>query len=239
MIERSHHYAYAVAIVLSVGILAYFFAPHHAPVEKGIAVQQSVPSPGTIQRELEAVIQSERALAAANGTVPGFERAAVNIIPHSGFSDAAIAQVLTALGRPKTAPTYHVNLVAPTPMPAASLPPNVSQPYADWLYTTAYNADQAAINNAKINVHVTQDPIPPSRTQTLYLSDKSAGIAYALRRRGQLDLDLGLTQGKGTEVFAGPCYRIKDTSSGVCVGGTYRFGPQSKPGIAAGFTVSF
>jgi len=237
--ERAHHFIWAIAAVVIVIVLV-FFGPRHT-VREVAGVKPAVPAPGSFQRELEVAIAVGKQVAGSHGTVPLLERPAVTVVSgltNGAFSPQAYAAWLSALGTQRTAPSYHVSLVAPTPIPISTLPPSVLPEYADWHNTSTYNATALAIKNATLNVHVTQDPLPPSRTQTLFLSDKTAGIAYAVRRRGLLDLDIGITQGAGkTEGFAGPCLRAKNTSAGVCLGAT--LGSTLKPGIAAGLTVSF
>lgn len=228
MIDKIHHLYWSFALVACTAIVVFFW-PHHE------ATQQPDTRISALQTEVNALVQVDKALAASHGTVPVLERPAVAVVQGltgGHFSDTAVAAFLGALGHEKTAPAYKVSFVAPTPRPEPSNVPS-------WHFDDTYNATTQAIKNSTLNVKVTQEPVPPSRVQTAYLSDRSAGVFYAVRRRGEFDLDAGVTQLNGeTEAAAGVGWRFGGTMAGLFVGPTHNFATH-KTALAAGLTVSF
>jgi hypothetical protein len=229
--DKAHHYAYALAGVAIVALVV-FFAPKHEKVAAPVATAPSIAS------EVGAFLAAQNALAASHGPVAAYERPAVTVLDSGGaFSAAATAQILHALGNAPTATVAHVAVVGPTPGPSAAPPLSVDPAYAAWHHADTYNATAEAIAKTKVAVTLTQEPAPPSRVKVLYLSDSSAGVAYALRRRGQWDLDAGITQnGPKVQPALGVTWRLKGTSAGIFAGATVRAGSVNP---AAGFSLSF
>lgn len=229
MIDKIHHLFWSVALVACTALVVFFW-PHRDATAPSAQVS-------ALQTEVNALVQVDKALAASRGSVPYTQQAAVAAVRTAtggggGFTDTAYAAFLGALGREKTVPTYKVSFTAPTPRPE---PPGTPV----WFHQAAYNANSEAIKNATLNVKVVPAPVPVSRIQTGYLSDGSAGVLYAARRRGQLDLDLGVTAVNGqTEATAGVGWRFGGTMAGVYVGPMHNF-TTHKTAIAGGLTVAF
>lgn len=234
--NNSHHFAYAAAGLIAFVTVAYFFKPDHS-VRPPVTIAP-IAQPGTTVREIQALQHSFELLAAAKGAVPAFLAPSIHILPSSGFGAAAEAQLLHALGSPRTAPAIIVKLDAPTPAPVLTPPPDISKDDAAWHHIDVYNATAEAIANAKLNVTVTQEPIPPSRISAIYTSDSAVGISYALKRRGQLDLTLAAMKGPDGRLApaAGYAYHIKGTSASVFAGFKLTKG---RPGAAFGFGISY
>lgn len=223
MLDKIHHITWPLALVACVAIVAFFWAP-----QRHDATQVAVtPRSSEITHEIQAGFKAVEQVAASRGSVPFYERpavAAVQKVIDKRFGGTGTAAWLHAAGTQNTIESYH--FIAPSPMPSATD-----------LYTTAYNADAAAIKNTTMRVQ--QDPVPPSRIQTAYLSDATAGILYAVRRRGQWDLDVGYTQGNGySDATAGIGWRLHGTQAGVYVGPIFNFTTRQWSG-AAGLTVAF
>lgn len=230
MLEKIHHLYWSVALVGCTALVVFFWPHHEAP---GVTTAQV----SGLQTEVNALVKADQTLAASRGTVPLTQRGAVAAVRTvmgggGGFTDTAYAAFLGALGREKTVPMYKVSFVAPTPYPE---PPSTPS----WFHAAAYNATSEAIQRATLHVKVVPQPAPVSRVQTLYLSDGSAGVLYAARRRGQLDLDLGITTASGqSEATAGLGWRFGGTMAGVYGGPAYNFSTH-KTAITAGLTVAF
>lgn len=243
--KRIHHLFYAlaglVAVVGSVALVVFFW-PHHTAVVAGTVPAQAnvVAAPGSVAREVQAYIEGSQVLANARSpVVPSLQMPAINVVMPAmkGFSSAEVGALLTAAGHQKTEPVIHVAVVGPSPGPAATKPPDISEADAAFHHQDTYNATAEAIAATQVQVHVTQDPVPPSRISSVFLANHQTGISYALRRRGQADLDVGIVQAGGqSSPLIGFGYRLKGTQAGALIGLTLSKG---KPKAAAGFTVSF
>jgi hypothetical protein len=198
-----------------------------------------IAAPGSLERETEAALQAAAAVAASRGSAPTFEKPAIAVlggVTTGHFSDAAVGQFLAALGRDKTQPVYRVVVAGPTPLPAPSVAPGVSNDYAQWHDADTYAAVTRALAATTVKVQVTQEPVAPSRMKSLYLSDQSAGLAYTIARRKRLDFDAAATTGhNGFEPGVGLDYHLTNQASlygGIAI-------VRGKPAPAVGFAVSF
>lgn len=237
--NRIHHAFYALAAVAIAAIVIFFWPQRPLPAAPAIAA----PSASALAQEFQAGLEAEKLIAATAGNshIAPQAQPAVTILSdatHGAFDAAAYQAFLSALGRTKTAPVVHVSLSNPAVAPAPSTPPEISPALAAWHHSDTYSAVTQALAQQHLDVHVTQDPVPPSRTQSLWLTDHTAGLAYALRRRGIFDLDLGIATGNGTTVTAGIGARIKGTQAGVYVGPAYNF-QHHAAGMVGGLSVSF
>ena len=238
LIDRLHHFGYAIAAVIIVVLILGHLGGRPEPARN---VGNVVPRQDSVNRELESIKSAVTALAIERaGVVMPYQAPAVAVLHdlgvRGGFSDAAYAAALSAIGRRPTAQAIHVSLSAPTPGPVLVTPPP-SIDWAAWHHEDTKNATLEAINSAHINVSVVQEPIAPSRVKACYLNDGTAGLCYALLRRHQLDYDIGATKGvRGLQPTVGLEYRLKNTSFGLFGGVTLRAG---KPTGVIGLSTSF
>lgn len=217
---REVHATMRVLLVVAGATLVGFWALHRvapppAPVHGPVAV--FTPSP--IEREVQALIQADRALAASTASRGvALEQPAVAVIRETGLahglSSAQIGQILSAL-RPHTveAVAVHSLLSAPSPAPTPT----------DAFFRQVYAADYAATTHAlqatviRTDVHISREEVPPSRAGSI-ISARGSGLSFAVLRRKQYEFDLGLVQAAGASHLtpaAALVYDLPHTSLGI------------------------
>lgn len=178
--------------VLIVGIMVFGYL-HHRPPSSALAASVSA-----TQREVQGLIQAQKALAASQGSTPLFSAPAVGIVSRipglRGFTDAQIAQMLAAL-KPPTVQVIGARLqthVHATPPPA---PAGWTQAQTTALVAADRSAVVSVLNDPKtqIRVSVKRQEVAPTRIGSFF-SPTGSGLGYALIRRGHLELDAGIVQ---------------------------------------------
>lgn len=214
-----------ILVVASLGLFAILHrvAPPPAPVHGPVAV--FTPSP--LEHEVQALIDTDKALASKNAGVPVTLQPAVAVIKDTGLTngltDAQVSQILAAL-KPKTVEkvAVHSVLAAPTPAPTPS-----SDVYRQ-IYAADYAATTHALKDTKIktDVTITRQEEAPSRIGSMIASG-GTGISYAVIRRKQYEADLGLLQPNSGSHLIGAgaiVYDIPHTSLGIGPSVMYQHG---------------
>lgn len=210
------HTTLNLLIIVAGLLLCVFFWPirHGVPVLPGTV--SATPAASQTAKELNAAQKALQALAAQTGPAPLYQQPAITVLREvapgitRGLTDAQIGQIITGLKKP-TAPVYRVATVVVPPSPVPSPGPTASP------YDVAYAADVAALQNTRIDTHVTIDQVevPPSRVGTI-IGSTGAGISYSVVRRGRFDLDLGVvTNASHLSPVLGVVYMIPHTSIGL------------------------
>lgn len=230
---------WAVAVVAAVGV--WGFVELHRPVAHATT---PVASATNVAREVQAVVEASKSIAAASGSAPTFSQPAVAVIRDTpglqGFTPAQIAQILAGL-KPPTREVVAVSskLVGPSPAPTPTAVPGLT---ADEL-RAVYQADKAAVSDVLADpqthiattVSVTREEVQPTRVGSLFTPNGS-GLGFAVARRKHLEINLGaVIRGSHLSPALQAAWLIPHTS--VAIGPSVTYDRRAIIGVAA--TVHF
>ena len=178
----------AVGLIVLVG---WFLWLSHQPLHDA---KPATESSASIVREIAAVIQADRVLAASHGGVPLSAGPAVSVIREAfpGLSPGEVNAILGAL-KPTTREVIGATskIIAPTPSPVPMSSPDAH------LYEIDKAALQDVLNDPNTHiataVTVTREEVAPSRVGSAFAPNGS-GLSYAAFRRGRFEVNLGLNQ---------------------------------------------
>jgi hypothetical protein len=169
------------------------------------------------EREIQAVIDAQKLLAASQGGVPAYAAPAVAVLHDvmPGFTGAQIASILGAL-KPKTVTVANAKLVGPTPAPTPTPGAFTAEQIA-----TLYGADKSAVADVladpqtHIAVTLSQQEVPVSRVGSMFTSS-GAGLGIAVLRHGHWEFNVGaVTRGSHLSPAINPAWMIPHTQLSV------------------------
>ncbi len=229
------HGIWAAVAVCAVFVGAWVYTHHPdapvGPTASTASTTQNVAK--TVQGLLDAVKLAESARNATSILTSGIGRVAPHI---GGISTAGVVNTIAAAGRMPTRTVYSANYTVPSPAPKPTAPPGIDFTIASWHHADTVSAVEEALAASQLNLHIAQEEIPPNRICALYLTDGSAGACYAIARRKQLDMDLGVTTSpaRGLEFVGGLGFNLKHTDAGVFAGVVVGKKPGGLPGSSIG-----
>lgn len=225
----------AIIIVASAALFTYGYVELHRPVQHTTPVSVVTPDPA---KEVQAIVEAGKALAASQGPAPIFAQPAVSVIHDvvPGLTPGEIAQILQGLKPPtREAVSASSKLVGPSPAPK---PTAVAGLTADEL-AAIEQADKSALTDVLADpkthiattVSVTQEEVQPTRVGSLF-SVNGAGLDVALVRKGHFEINLGAIV-RGTHLFPviQPAWMLPGTS--VSIGPSFSYDHRFIAGVAA------
>lgn len=238
LLNKLEHIVWGLVVLAVVGIWGY--VELHRPVNHATPV--AVANRTDPAREVQAIVEAGKALAASQGPAPIFAQPAVSVIREAvpGLSPGQIAQILRGL-KPATREVISATskLVGPSPAPK---PSPVGALSADEL-AALEQADKAALTDVLADpkthiattVNVTREAVQPTRIGSMFTVNGS-GLDLAVVRRGHFEINLGgIVRGAHISPVIQPAWIITGTE--VSVGPSLTYDRHLLAGISA--TVHF